>query len=320
MGIFDFVDDIIGGGGDDKQTQEVKSSPWEPSKPYLKGIMQGAYDWYGNPQYQYQEFPFSSLAWFTPEQQFGLDLQAMRGYFGSPMSNLGSRLATDTIGGQYVNPNTNPYLGQFYGKAAGDLSNSYLNTTLPTLKSTSQAAGMGGSTADALLQGQLMRNLGDSLQNLGTGIYGGAYDKERTIQNQMLNMIPQFRNIEQQDLANLMSVGDVRQQMAQNVLNEMKQVWDTRQSQPYNRLAQYANLITPMGGLGGKQTQSLQAQGGGGILSNLLGFGSSLMGLGNIFGLGGGGQQNYSTGSYGSSMGSYTPFQSGSEAAGWDLF
>lgn len=245
-------------GGNDSTSQSNTSEPWGVAQPSLRGLMSGAYDWYqsGAPQ----QFPFSIDPWFTPEQDFGLQNMAMRSYYGSPSMNQAGRLAVDTMGGQYMNPASNPYLGSYYNQANADLTNSYLNATLPQLQSTAQSAGMGNSTAQALLQGQLMRQLGDSQQKLATNIYGGAYGTERQNQLNAMNFAPTLAANDITDLQNLMGVGDIRQQKAGSILGELKNVWDTRQNQVYDRLAQYANLVMPLGGMGGSNVQSLGSQ------------------------------------------------------------
>ena len=272
---------MLGGGGSDEQ-QTAKVEPWEVMRPALRGLLSGAYDWYQSGVGD-QQFPFSTVADFTPEQQYGMNLQAMRSMYGSPMGNQGSKLASSTIQGDFVNPASNPYLGAYFNQGANDLTNSYLNATVPQLQGTSQQAGMGNSTADALLHGQQMRQLGNSLQNLSTNIYGGAYNTERQNQNQMLNMIPQFAGMENQDISNLMNLGSAKQQQAQNVLGEAKNVWDTRQAQPFTRLSNYSGLLQPMAGLGSTQT-STTSGGGMNPLQSALQGGLAGASLYNYFG------------------------------------
>ena len=277
---------------------KVTNQPWSVMRPQKRGQLGGAWDWYqsgvgGN------QMPFSSVADFTPMQKMGQNLAAMKAYFGSPMVNQGSRLASSTINGDFVNPQSNPYLGKYFQQGAEDMSNTYLNNTMPMLRSTAQQAGMGNSTADALLKGQAMRGYNLGLSNLSTNIYGGAYKDERNNQNQMMNTIPSFYNIENQDLNTLQGIGQQNQQQAQSYLNEIKQMWDTRQAAPYTRLAQYGNLISPLFGQGASQITS---QGGSpGLMSYLqpalsagLGIGSLMMGnpmgaMGVMGAMGGGG-------------------------------
>jgi len=267
-------------GGGNSTAQSNTSEPWSVARPSLRGLMSGAYDWYqsGAPQ----EFPFSTDPWFTPEQDFGMSNMAARSYYGSPAMNQAGRLALGTMGGDYMNPASNPYLRSYYDQANSDLTNSFLNATLPQLKSTSQSAGMGNSTADALLKGQLFRQLGDSQQKLATNIYGGAYGTERQNQLNAMNFAPTLAANELTDLQNFMAVGDVKQQKAQSVLGELKNVWDTRQSQPYNRLAQYANMVMPLAGMGGSQVQNLQSQSPN-MAQNLIGGAMAGAALGKAF-------------------------------------
>jgi hypothetical protein len=127
-----------------------------------------------------------------------------------------------------------------------------------------------------------MRQLGDSQQKLATNIYGGAYGTERQNQLNAMNFAPTLAANDITDLQNLMGVGDVRQQKAQSILGELRNVWDTRQSMPYNRLAQYANLIMPISGMGGSSVSSLQSQQPN-MMQNLVGGALAGNALGSMF-------------------------------------
>lgn len=73
----------------------------------------------------------------------------------------------DTIAGNYLNPASNPYLAQTYDAAARQIT--------PRVNSLFEASGRYGSGAH---QGVL----GQSLADLGTSIYGGNYNAERSRQ------------------------------------------------------------------------------------------------------------------------------------------
>jgi hypothetical protein len=124
------------------------------------------------------------------------------------------------------------------------------------LGSNAEKADMGNSSANALLKAKAFGEYMDSKQDLGTNLGMNMYNTERGFQNQMQNMIPTYKSMWTDDLQNMMNVGNMRQQYGQNLINEQKNIWDTRYSKPYERLAGYANLITPLGGLGSQQVSS----------------------------------------------------------------
>ena len=94
-----------------------------------------------------------------------------------------------TIGGQYLNPATNPYLTATYNEAAKGVTDQYQTATAPSLMAEGEIASGGGpgalanSSAFNQTQWQNQYGLGQNLQNLATNIYGGNYEQER--QNQL---------------------------------------------------------------------------------------------------------------------------------------
>lgn len=87
----------------------------------------------------------------------------------------------DTAGGGYLN--ANPYLDQAFSKAADNVTRAYQTATAPGIDSAFAGRGRYGSGLHANAQGQAASELGNTLGNLATSIYGGNYANER--QNQL---------------------------------------------------------------------------------------------------------------------------------------
>ena len=79
--------------------------------------------------------------------------------------------------------NANPYLDAQFNRAAQNVSDQFKNTVTPGINQTFGAAGRTGSRAHTGAMGEAQGNLGDTLGNLATDIYGGNYATER--QNQL---------------------------------------------------------------------------------------------------------------------------------------
>ena len=86
-----------------------------------------------------------------------------------------------TAGGEYLN--SNPYLDQTFNKAADNVRRMYQTSTAPGLEADAAGHGRYGSGLMANRRDQAQENLGTSLGNLATSIYGGNYATER--QNQL---------------------------------------------------------------------------------------------------------------------------------------
>ncbi len=106
-----------------------------------------------------------------------------------------------TLNGNYLN--SNPYLDATFDKAALQTQNQL----------ASQFAGS-GRNIDAS-QGLRSQQLND----LATGIYGGAYDAERNRQQQVLGMSPQLEAANYQGYDRLLGVGAQREGLAQEQMD-----------------------------------------------------------------------------------------------------
>lgn len=242
------------GGGSSYPTSSSQTSTFELpawAQPYMQSTMQGAYEEANKP---YPIYPGTQIAGLTPEHE-----QALAG-IKSAVSGSGPLLQgaqqnwMDTIAGKYLYPESNPYLAATYGKAAGDVTNSYLTGIVPQLSAgASQAHAFGGS-ADQLLQGQAMRQYGDTLQNLATNLYGQNYQTER---GRQYGAVPQAGQVWSQLLAPqqaLMGVGDVYRQQEQAQLEEQYQKWAQQNLWGLQQKQYLASLFASL--LGGQGTST----------------------------------------------------------------
>ena len=134
-------------------------------------------DWLNaNPATQMYQ-PFASGQNVGANPVFGLGAgQAMGGEIGSnPLYGLlGNMAGGGEIGG-------NPYLDATFDKAASRVSDFYSQSTAPSTMAQFSAAGGGGMSSPALqeVQSYQSRQLGDTLNDLATNIYGGAYESDQ---------------------------------------------------------------------------------------------------------------------------------------------
>lgn len=125
-------------------------------------------------------------------------LQGMQGaaqqYSSNPLNPAANNQALATINGQYLNPNSNPYLRSTFDAAASRMADAYgSGTSAQNLAGFAQNGAFGGS---AMLEQQQRNNraFGDSLANLGNQIYGGNYQNERANQVNMTQNAPVMSN------------------------------------------------------------------------------------------------------------------------------
>lgn len=234
------------------QTTRTEPPKWQ--QPYLErglGYAQDAYSRAGS---------IPNVAPLSNESTQALDhISSRAGY--NPITNAQQDLATKTMQGGFLG--SNPYLDQTFNQAALATQNQL----------ASQFAGSGRNVDASMgLRSQ-------QLNDLATGIYGGAYNDERNRQNQVLGMSPQLQQGAYADYDRLAGVGASREGYQQELLDA-----------PGNALDQYMNrvsgnmgstTITPQsrnrasGALGGAMMggQALGPWGalGGGILGGIFG-------------------------------------------------
>ena len=85
--------------------------------------------------------------------------------------------------------NANPYIDPMFNQAAGRVGDQFKNTVMPQLASMYSQAGRYGSNAMNQSTDTAQGNLGDTLNNLATNIYGQNYANERQLQQAASGML-----------------------------------------------------------------------------------------------------------------------------------
>lgn len=236
-----------GGSGGGNTTTVQKSDPWAGQQPFLTGgtsngqtvpgVMPEAAKLYqNNPLQFFQGQTFADLA---PETQASLGMQTQRALQGSPLVGAAQADLTKTLNGDYLNPETNPYL-----MAASD---QIMAKTLPAINARFASSGRANSGlgARAASEGVASAMSQAALQN---------YQAERTNQQRAALMAPQLAQQDYFDAAKLAEVGGVREDFTQQGINEAMQRQQFQNMEPYQRLGLYNQLI--QGNYGGQTTQN----------------------------------------------------------------
>jgi hypothetical protein len=252
-----------GGGSEapDEQTQKVE--PWSGAQPYLKDFLQLGQSVTKNP---YQFYNGDTVAGFSPEQEAGMNLGAQRALAGSSTLNAANNKATSTLNGDFLTPNSNPYLKQNVSQAMDDVQT----------RVNSQFSGnnYGGSANQELLT----RNLGDVANNM----YGENFARERNNQMQTMNLAPTLAGADYQDANYLQTIGAQRQNLANQYLGNSAAKFEGAANWPYEQLQRYGNVVSQ--GTGAGSTTTMTGAGGAGGSSPMA---SALGGAATGFSIGG---------------------------------
>jgi hypothetical protein len=131
--------------------------------------------------------------------------QAFQDIYGQAAGGANTNQAFDTLNRTAAGENvgSNPYLDALYGQGATALRQNFQESVNPTIEGLlSKTGGGSGSSVEALLKGQAQRNLGTSLSDLGTKVYGGAYDQD------MGRMLSAAQSLPGLESTRLSSLGD----------------------------------------------------------------------------------------------------------------
>lgn len=248
------------GGG--TQTTTQTNDPWKPAQPYLKGGLSDLSKWYSS-EYGREPFPGSSVVPFHPLSEQALGMTASRAMNGSPLTQAAQQQNLATQRGDFLNPESNPWLSKSYDLAAGKVRSS-LDSQF------NQSGGYGSS----MHQGAMSENLGD----MATKLYGGAYEGERNRQTQASMFAPQLAQQDYFDAGQLANVGSAYEQQAGNYVADAQKRWDFYQQSPYQRLGQFFNVANPVASQGSTGTSTQPGQKSN-PLSTIIGIGSTLAGF-----------------------------------------
>ena len=194
MGI---LDSLFGGGGGDipptskLRNMDITPDEWKALRGPLASIVGGATT--GKRQLNIGGIPQAPGPYAAPvtgNEQSILNM-LMGNLNPSAGAQAASGLTSETLGGKYLTPESNPFLQSTIESAVAPLRNEWQNTILPNLKigftqAGQNITGFGSSPFDraaALASNEYMRKVGD----IGTQLAGQNYQQERTRQQEAVN-------------------------------------------------------------------------------------------------------------------------------------
>jgi len=219
----------------------------------------------------FNPYPGQRLAPVTGEQEMGLNMTTNRALAGSPVMNAASQNAVQTLNGDFLRPESNPYLKSTVDDAMGQVQ-SRVNSQF------NRPGAFGGSAHQELLT----RSLGQ----VANDAYGQNYAAERAAQQRMSALAPQFAQQDYTDAQALLGVGDVRRQANQDVLNMQYEDFMNQQNQPYKNLDVLANALRASVGGGGQTITSAPNPYQPNRFANAIGGGLAGAGIGSMYGNG----------------------------------
>ncbi len=262
-------------------TTVQKTEPWKSQQPYLKDLFSLAQQAYGNVPKDIYTGPTQATynPWQTAAFQGMGDLALGSQGMGQGTMDLANR----TINGDFLSPDSNPWLKSVGDTVANDMSRQWESQILPNIRDSAVASGAYGGSGNIRSKIEsaydLSRSTGETLSKL----FGDQYQQERKIQQLAPQMLAQGFGIEQSPWSLLASAGQGLQQGEQIDINNILGTQSALQQQPWLGLPEYSQLIGNVVPGGGTSTTSGTATSGGfgGALQGAIGGGAMAGALGS---------------------------------------
>jgi len=276
---------MSGGGGSspDTTTTISKSEPPEYVKPYSIALMEGAANTAARP---YEAYTGQRVAGLDPYQQAGFEMTAQRAVSGSPVMNSAQSMAQSTLNGDYLDPNSNPWLKSTFDQAAGGMADAYARGTAATNNAQFNNAGAFGGSAHQEMTAANNKAFSDSLGGLANQIYGQNYQMERGNQMQAAGMADSMANSDYRDAQALIGAGDAYRGYQQDLLNQGYQDWQDAYNYPLTQLDILGNAINVASGGAGTNSTSTPSMYQANPYATAIGGGLAGYGAANMMGYG----------------------------------
>lgn len=148
-----------------------------------------------------------------------------------------------SLSGQYLTPESNPYLKGMYEAAAGGVTSDYLSSVLPQLEARfARAGGKGGAYTAALDRANT--GLAGELGNLAANLYGTAYMGERDLMQQAAGLAPTAQQMGYYNLDELERAGRSREEQAKLVLQDLMDRWNLEQNRGFSEITRMQEPAT----------------------------------------------------------------------------
>ena len=242
-------------------TTTTKTELPEWIQPYAEGLLQKGVDTANRP---YEAYGGERISPLSNEQNMGLQGTTNRALYGNQAVNTGQNMLTNTLGGAYLTPESNPYLQRNVNVA--------LSQAAGNLNSQFNKPGAFGNTAH---QEVMARSLGD----VASQMYGQNYSNERNNQMSAANQALGYGQADYQDLNALLAAGDTRRNYSQDLLNQGYADWQEKQNYPLRQLDIMGNTIGMSMGNTGQSTTNAPNPYQGSTAANLLGGAAGAAGL-----------------------------------------
>ena len=236
-------------GGTTYQTSTSSSDSTAPPaiEGALKNLSQQTFQYFLDHPNAPKWFPNGTVADYSPQTQQSINDLYSRGY-GSPFKAASQGAAMDTLGGKYLDINSNPYFQRSLAAGFQPQTKQFMNSVVPGIMGMFSGAGRmpySGENGSAGMNALEMAtdSLNQSQANAAAQASLGAYQTERGNQMAAMGMLPSFQAADYQDLMARLQAGGMLDQKAQQKLDADNQKYSYEQTAQPDYLTQMAQRL-----------------------------------------------------------------------------
>lgn len=261
----------------------ISNNPPAFQQPYIEAGLEGAKDLYETPRTFYEG---STVVPWSPQTQAGIDAMQTRAETGSPLVTAAQDLTASTMAGDYLSPDSNPYLKSAMDAATRPMKEAFTQDVMPVISSAFSSGGRYGSGLQGNMQARAAEDYLTGLGDVGSKMAYSNYADERARQVAAGLAAPGMAELDYLDPSRLVDIGGAYEGMAARELQEDIDRHRFAEDEERTRLGEYLPAVT-----GGQwSTQSTEQPIYSDDTSRYLGYGASGANiLSSLFGGGGSG-------------------------------
>jgi len=264
----------------------VSNNPPAFQQPYIERGFEAAQTQFETPRTFYEG---STVVPFSTQTQAGLDAMQTRAEAGSPLVTAAQDLTAATMRGDYLSPDSNPYLKSAMDAATRPMTEAFTQDVMPGIDAAFSSGGRYGSGLQANQQARASEDYLQALGDVGSRMAYSNYADERERQVAAGTAAPAMAELDYLDPSRLIDIGGAYEDMAGRELQEDIDRHRFAEDEARIRLGEYLPAVTG----GSWSTSSTDQPIYSDDVSRYLGYGAAGAGiLGSLFG--GGAESAYS--------------------------
>lgn len=264
-------------GGSTPQTQTTTSVLSPEQQELMQLAMPGVRQFAASVPKRYSG---TGIAGFDPAQTAGQEMALAAAGQQQGVVAGGANASNYWTSGNVWEPENNPALRGAIDASVRPITEQYLNTVLPSIRSEADRYGQFGSTRHQLANTGAARDYMRTVGDTSSKLVNNAYDTNVNAQLKALGLLPQTAQALTIPAMTTSGVGDVRQALAQAQLSENIQGFNYDQLAPFLQSKEIMSLLP---GLPGGSTVSMASTPQPNRVTGALGGAAAGAALGSMF-------------------------------------